>query len=170
MPDAALSSSPVTLRAYRATDLPALLDIAVAAWGPIYALYLDLLGPELFAIVYTDWQTEKRRQIESACQGEHGAKVIVAERDGQPIGFVSYYINHETGVGEIGNNAVAPQHQGEGVGQRLYEQALAAMRQEGMRCASVDTGLDAAHAPARRAYEKAGFQRGLPGITYFRKL
>lgn len=162
--------SAVTMRPYCATDLPALLEIAVAAWGPIYDSFLTLLGPDLFAIVFADWQTEKKRQIESACRGEHGARVIVAELGGQPVGFASYYLDPTTRIGEIGNNAVAPPHQGGGIGQCLYEQVLTAMRQEGMRCASVGTGLDPAHAPARRAYEKVGFERGLPGITYFREL
>jgi ribosomal protein S18 acetylase RimI-like enzyme len=146
------------------------LDIAVAAWDPIYASFRTLLGPEIFAVAFPDWQMEKRRQVASACRGEHGAVVIVAERDGEPVGFISYYLNQTTQIGEIGNNAVDPQYQGVGIGPQMYEYVLAQMREAGMRGARVTTGLDPSHAPARRAYEKAGFTRGLPSITYYQAL
>ena len=32
------------------------------------------------------------------------------------------------------------------------------------------TGLDEAHAPARRSYEKAGFDRGLQSVKYYKKI
>ena len=35
---------------------------------------------------------------------------------------------------------------------------------------TVTTGLDDGHAPARRAYEKAGFEKNLPSLTYYKKL
>ena len=34
----------------------------------------------------------------------------------------------------------------------------------------VTTGADDAHAPARRAYEKAGFEKSLSSVTYYKKL
>ncbi len=34
----------------------------------------------------------------------------------------------------------------------------------------VMTGLDDAHAPARRAYEKAGFDKHIENIRYYREL
>jgi ribosomal protein S18 acetylase RimI-like enzyme len=160
----------IILRPLDEADIPRLLDIAVAAWDPIYASFRTLLGPDLFATAFPDWQTDKRRQIASACRGEHGAVVIVAERDGEPVGFISYYLNQTTKIGEIGNNAVDPQYQGAGIGPRMYDQALAQMREAGMRGARVTTGGDPSHAPARRAYEKAGFTRGLPSITYYQAL
>ena len=45
----------------------------------------------------------------------------------------------------------------------------AALRGSGMRVAMVETGGDAGHAPARRAYEKAGYTL-LPVARYFRAL
>ena len=45
-----------------------------------------------------------------------------------------------------------------------------AMRAAGMTFCKVATGLDDAHAPARRAYEKAGFDKSVPSITYYRTL
>jgi hypothetical protein len=39
-----------------------------------------------------------------------------------------------------------------------------------MELATVGTGGDRSHAPARRAYEKAGFIVGLPSIYLYQRL
>jgi len=52
----------------------------------------------------------------------------------------------------------------------MYAAALERMRAQGMRYARVRTGLDEAHAPARRAYTKAGFDIAIPSVEYYRSL
>ena len=74
------------------------------------------------------------------------------------------------GLGEIGLNAVDPRHAGRGVGTAMYEFALACMKQAGMRAATVATGGDPSHAPARRAYRKAGFDLEIPSVWMCKKL
>ncbi|MBR4662439.1 MAG: hypothetical protein IKO93_01065 [Lentisphaeria bacterium] len=49
----------------------------------------------------------------------------------------------------------------------MYRYILEKFRQEGVKVAKVTTGLDWAHAPARRAYERAGFKRHLDSTTYY---
>jgi hypothetical protein len=44
------------------------------------------------------------------------------------------------------------------------------MKEQGVKVATVLTGLDEGHAPARRAYEKIGFEKNLKHITYYKKL
>jgi RimJ/RimL family protein N-acetyltransferase len=156
----------ILLRPYQGGDLPQLQDIAIAAWKPVFDSFANLMGPVAFGLIYSDWQSDKRRQIASACEGEHGARVLVAVQKSTPVGFISYYLDHPESVGEIGNNAVHPDHQGRGIGTRMYNTVLAKMREGGMQCARVTTGGDPAHAPARRAYAKAGFHAGVPSITY----
>ena len=163
------------IRALKPADVEALVEIAVAAWTPIYAGYRQTMGEELFAAAFPDWPAEKARQVRSACdparsESAHGALVGVAERDGQVAGFVTCYANGRSGIGEIGNNAVHPDAQGQGIGPRLYAYAFARLRERGMRYVKVGTGGDPAHAPARRAYEKAGFAVQLPGVEYYREL
>lgn len=160
----------VTIRSFSDSDLPRLLEIAVAAWHPIFESFHALLGGDLFEIVFPDWKAMKRREIESACRPESRAHVIVAELDGRPAGFATYYLNQQKGIGEIGNNAVHPEHQRCGIGTQLHATALERMREAGMKCAKVTTGLDDSHAPARRAYEKSGFDSGLPSVDYYRTL
>lgn len=159
-----------TIRPFRDDDLDAVLEIAVAAWTPIYASFHEMLGPCIFGTLHPGWQAEKRRQVECACRGDHGANVCVAEVDGKVVGFVSWYLNSRTEIGEIGNNAVHPDHQAAGIGTMMHKHALARMKKAGMKCAKVSTGGDPSHAPARRAYEKAGFSRCVPVVNYYKEL
>ncbi len=89
---------------------------------------------------------------------------------GRIVGFVSVRLNVETRVGEIGLNAVDPAHAGKGIGSAMYEFALARMKTAGMKVATVGTGGDPSHAPARRAYRKVGFDLEIPSVWMFKKL
>ena len=163
-------SDGVVIRPFRDSDLPTLLDIAVAAWQPVFESYRALLGDELFQTAFPDWKTMKRGHIVSACELERGAQALVAELNGNTVGFATYYLDRRDGTGTVGNNAVHPDHQGAGIATRMYAIVLEKMREAGMKCAKVTTGLDDAHAPARRAYQKAGFTRALPSVDYYREL
>jgi GNAT superfamily N-acetyltransferase len=63
-----------------------------------------------------------------------------------------------------------PQHAGRGIGTWMYAQVLAQMKESGMALATVSTGGDPSHAPARRAYEKAGFGPAIPSLSLYRLL
>ena len=160
----------VVVRDLAQEDVEAIVVIAVAAWEPISAEVRRVLGDELFEARKTDWRAEKARQVRRACRQEPGTGVVVAELDGQVVGFACYHWRDQTGVGEIGNNAVHPDVQGRGIAPRMYEQVFERMRERGMRFAKVSTGLIPSQAPARRAYQKAGFSKELTFVTYYREL
>lgn len=160
----------VKVRALEPGDVETLVEIAVAAWTPIYAWYRQTMGDELFAAAFPDWPREKGRQVRAACDADSNATVGVAELDGRIVGFVTCYADDHSGIGEIGNNAVHPDAQGQGIGPRMYQYAFARLRERSMRYVKVGTGGDPSHAPARRAYEKAGFAVRLPGVEYYREL
>jgi len=156
-------------------DVEAIVAIAVAAWRPIYAYYRQEMGDDLFSAACPHWPEEKARQVRAACDPASDpqasrAQVGVAELDGRPVGFVTFYADERSGIGEIGNNAVHPDLQGQGIGPLMYQYAFQHLRGRGMRYVKVGTGGDPAHAPARRAYEKAGFTIRLPGVEYYREL
>jgi ribosomal protein S18 acetylase RimI-like enzyme len=86
------------------------------------------------------------------------------------VGFATFWIHAERRIGEIANNAVDPDFQGRGLAQQMYRAVLERFRREGLLYAKVQTGLDEAHAPARRAYERAGFDIRHETVTYYQKL
>lgn len=151
-------------------DVERIVEIALAAWEPIYAYYRQTMGRELFEIVFPDWQADKAGQVWKACQPQGTATVCVAEADGLVVGFITFYAHDGDRVGTIGNNAVHPQWQGQGIGPAMYEHVFARLRDLGFQAVQVFTGGDPSHAPARRAYEKAGFDVRLPEVGYYRKL
>ena len=70
--------------------------------------------------------------------------------------------------GEIYFLVVHPDYQNRGVGSQLIQFALNHIEAAGMAMATVSTGGDPSHAPARNAYEKAGFV-GIPSVWYAKK-
>ena len=149
----------LTMRPARADDLPALERVRRAAFAPIFASFRAALGDELYQLVQAREDEVQQDLLASLLAAGSGWEV-----------FVALQLNRETQVGEIGLNAVHPDHAGNGIGTAMYDFALSRMQQAGMRAATVATGADASHAPARRAYEKAGFTVGIPSIWLCRKL
>lgn len=157
------------IRPYAAGDLDAVVALANAAWQDIYAMFRGQYGDELFDLLVPDASTAKGEQVRRTCQ-QHPDRVLVCELEGVCVGFVTFRLDAASGLGEIGNNAVKPAWRGHGIGQKMYAAALDRMRDQGMRFARVRTGLDEAHGPARRAYERAGFNIRHENVEYFMKL
>lgn len=142
-------------------------DIAIKAWTPIRAVFRELLGDEIYESQFTNWQEAKRRGVQDSLSRGRG---YIALLDDKVVGFISYSVNEATKTGEICGTAVDPEIRGKGIGPKMSDFVLNKMREEGMIYACVTTGLDEGHAPARRAYEKAGFGPNLPSVTYYQKL
>ena len=157
------------IRPYSPEDLPAVVDIANRAWRGIYRMFRERFGDELFGLIVPDETTEKGNQVRRHCEA-HPDQVFVCERDGAIVGFVTFRLNPTQKIGEIGNNARDPDCPLKGVGREMYEAVLDHFRKEGMLYAKVGTGLDDAHAPARRAYERVGFDISHEDVTYYMRL
>ena len=151
----------------REEHLEACADIAVKAWTPIRAAFRERLGDEIYEAHFTNWQEAKRKGVKEGLMKHNGHVAVV---DDKVVGFIFYHVNHAVKSGEIGGNAVDPEVRGLGIGGKMYNFVMDKMREEGMIYATVTTGLDDGHAPARRAYEKAGFEKNLPSLTYYKKL
>ena len=160
----------VTIRHYRAADRDAALAVCIAAFTPIHEGFRAALGETIFALQYPDWQGGYAQMFDALEQDDGRTEVFVAEEGGSIAGFVFAILDPATQTGEIGLNAVAPDRQREGIARRLYEHALARLKERGATIAYVGTGGDAAHAPARRAYEALGFDRAIPAVHYYREL
>jgi ribosomal protein S18 acetylase RimI-like enzyme len=158
------------IRAYRPDDLSTVMDIADRAFRPIRQATRQALGDRISDGLRPEGDDvskglELKRQLERDPGG-----MLICERDGRRVGFVTFGIDRELGIGTIGNNAADPDCGERGVGQEMYQAVLERFRREGCRVAKVFTGLDDSAAAARRAYERAGFDRSLQHVTYFMEL
>lgn len=159
----------VQVRPYHPSDLPTLQAIADRAWQEIHQVYRRQYGDELYRQLCPDDATRKGQQVQDHCR-QHPHWVYVAQQGDRILGFATFCLDDHRKIGEIGNNAVDREAGVKGVGQKLYQAIFDQFARQGMRWAKVQTGLDEAHAPARRAYERAGFDRRSESVTYYRDL
>ena len=157
------------IRPYKPQDLPAIMDIGNRAWQQIYKMFRGIYGEELFKTLIPDESTEKGNQIKTHCR-EHPEWVFICEEADGIVGFVTFMLDKEKRIGEIGNNAADPDCGLKGIGQQMYKAVLRHFRQQNMLYAKVHTGLDYAHSRARNAYERAGFNIRHDDATYYRRL
>lgn len=157
-------------RSFRPEDLPAMQRIRQRAFAPVFRSFAAIVGERIAPVAFARADAEQAALLEDLCKPAPGRDVLVAEAAGRIIGFACFTIDPATGLGEIGLNAVDPEEASRGVGTAMYAEVLARMRAAGMRAAAVSTGGDPSHAPARRAYEKAGFGTPIPSVTLYRPL
>jgi len=160
----------VIIRQVAEADICVVEDISVAGFAVHYDYYRNIMGDKIFETVHKDWREKKKKAVRDACLSGTGYKAYIAEVDDKPAGFITFITNPVSKIGVISNNSVSPDYQGQGIGKKLYEFALNIMKKEGMVCARVDTGLGPTFEPARRAYEKSGFDRQLQTVSYYMEL
>ena len=163
-----MTASGPDIRPFEPGDLPAVQRVREAAFEPVFRSFRGIVGVEIAAVAFAHADAEQARLLDGICGAASGYQALVAAVGGEVVGFVTFTIDAEKRTGEIGLNAVHPEHAGRGVGTRMYERALARMREAGMVLATVSTGADPSHAPARRAYEKAGFGPALPSVHLYK--
>lgn len=155
----------VTVRVAAVGDTERIAEIVRDGWEDIYNGYRTQLGDDIYDTIYNSPIGVKAEKIANFVKE---GRVLVAELDGCVCGFASYLV--EGSVGALKDNAVARSARGHGVAKALYEAVFDRLRAAGCTVVRVGTGLDEAHAPARRAYIKAGFTAKLESVTYYKKL
>jgi RimJ/RimL family protein N-acetyltransferase len=154
--------SSITLRAATPADLAAMArvkqDAGVAAWPHI--LPPDLIGQLPFLDRWSSAVTHPSPRT----------RVLVAEREGSVVAFAvtrpSSDDDADAQVAELDGFYAAPEVWGQGVGRELLAAAVAAMREDGFRHATLWTATDN-HRP-RRIYEIGGWR--LDGAVRHRQL
>jgi ribosomal protein S18 acetylase RimI-like enzyme len=157
------------IRRVRESDVEDLVQLSLLAWIPVFESFQRILGPGIYPLIWPNWRAGQRAAVETVCRDADKITVLVAELDGKAVGFLAYELNAKDKVGEVQLLAVHPDFQNRGIGTELNIAALNEMRARGMKMAKVETGGEPSHAPARRAYEKAGYT-GLPLVRYFKDL
>lgn len=167
---ASLTLSSPTIRQFRPSDLAALQSLRRVAFEPVFQSFREIVGNEIAALAFAHADAEQAKLLDEICAARSGQHVLVVEAGEELVGFVSFTIDAAKRMGEIGLNAVRPDHSGRGIGTWMYEQVLGQMKELGMALATVGTGGDASHAPARAAYKKAGFGPVIPSIYLYKPL
>ncbi|GAA3218715.1 GNAT family N-acetyltransferase [Oerskovia jenensis] len=161
-----------TIRTFQPTDLDALVSLSLRAWEPVYDAWRAHLGERIYELAYPDWRRSQSDTVRSAC-ATHATTTLVAERDGRPVGFATVVLGapglDTSRTGDVELIAVDPAVHRAGVGGALMDAALDLMREAGCAYASVWTGGDDGHGPARAMYEASGFT-ALPLVHYYREL
>ena len=132
---------PVTIRSLAESDVDAVIDLSLRAWTPVFESFRTAMGEAVY---------------------RH-----------RPVGFVAVVHHDEThgepNSSEIEMIAVDPDAQRRGVADALIAYAVDQARAHGSALAVIGTGGDPGHAPARAAYEKAGFTP-FPQVRYYKML
>jgi len=158
-----------TIRPVSEGDVEAVVALSLLAWAPVFRSFAEILGSEIYALLYPDWQRGQTEGVEGVCNDGVKTTVWIAEVDGTVAGFIAYELHAEDQTGEVQLLAVHPDYQNRGIGTELNRWALEQMKATGMKLAVVGTGGDLSHAPARRSYEKAGYTP-LPLVRYYKDL
>ena len=137
------------------SELERVGEIARQAWQRIHESYRKIIGAEMHREICANWEVDKENQVRHHWHNHPDwFRVVESTETGRVVGFITFRIDCAKSMGTIGNNAVAPEAQGQGIGTMMYNYVLAFFRENGLKYAAVQTGLDEGHAPARRAYEK----------------
>jgi ribosomal protein S18 acetylase RimI-like enzyme len=159
----------VSIRGGRREDAETAGQVGVEARDRMFAVRRELLGEDIFAAAYGAVADTKAQQLAELVAAAP-ERCLVAEADGELIGFLCWSIWPNDRVGEILELTVRKDWQGRGVGTRLCREALELLRRRGCSSATVRTGGEDGHVAARGLYRKVGFGPALPWVQYFRRL
>ena len=154
------------MRAGTPADMPRVQEIVEQIW----AIGSDFALEEEFGSIGDErWDRWLVPKVMSRVWQEISS-LIVTEVDGEIAGFITYGLDGARRVGSIHYNGVSPDFQGMGIGSMQVARVLEIFREAGMEYATVGTGLNEGHAPARRVYEKNGFKPVIEYVMYAQKL
>lgn len=145
-------------------DVDDVVDLAVRAWTPVFASMRATLGDALFLRFWPDWERDQATAVRDAITTHD---TWVTDWDDEVVGFVTVVFDEAGRSGDIHMIAVDPDRQLRGIARDLTDFAIAEMRRRGLTLATVSTGGDPGHAPARHTYESAGFT-AFPQVLYAR--
>jgi GNAT superfamily N-acetyltransferase len=120
----------------------------------------DLARPDVVPMLaYRDIEGTLRDDVEGLLSGR-GARVLIAERDGKAVGYVTGHIEVDprrvlSRRGMVEDWFVMKSERGQGTGKLLMDALIESFRLDG--CEVVESGTWAFNEHARRAHQKAGF-------------
>ena len=142
-------------------DIARILEITKVAWG---TYSMARLMEDRYGIIGGKrcWEykvMDLKRQCEEALD-----RIFVAVEDGKVSGYATFGVDETRKIGHVLNNAVDPEFQRRGIGSALHRRVLDELKERGMSFAVVTTMEH--DLPARRIYEKHGFQEIAKSVHY----
>lgn len=154
---------------YESSMREEVVDLSLAAWAPVFESLRQAMLPEVFEAFYRgDWRRAQKTAVEAVC-ADPEVHVVVACVEERVAGFAALKTHEDDRMGEVYMIAVHPDFQRRGIATELMDWSNKWFADQGMSIVMVETGGDPGHAPARRAYEAAGFQR-MEVARYFKAL
>lgn len=164
-----MSDQPAHIVPFEQSHIDAVVGVGLRAWAPVFCKLQTEVPSYIYEAFYPNgWDVRQEAEIRAVCKDKE-TTMFVALFEDKVAGFMGLRVHAEDSMGEVYIIAVDPAHQRSGIGVALLEFALQWMREKNLSMAMVETGGDAGHAPARSAYQKAGFEQ-LPMARYFRAL
>ena len=151
-------------------DIDSLEEIRKRAFQPIFDSFRSILGDTIYEYAQLPGDLAQKDYLRSLFDEDSVWKMWKVMGNEKIIGFVSIRIDEKTQVGEIGLNAIDPDDSKKGIGTQMYSFAVDIMKKAGMKVATVSTGGDPSHLPARKAYRKAGFLVEIPSVWMCQEL
>ena len=160
MPQDRLGVRPIT-----PADRAIVIGIANRAFANARKFTRAELGDKLADLAFPGGDDRSKGLEVERFLADNPAQAIVAECGGRVVGFATWQVDGK--IGTVGNNGADPAHHVPGTGTAMYKELLRIFRAHGCAGARVTTGLSEPFAPARKAYQKTGFRRGIESVTYY---
>lgn len=155
----------MNIRDCHPADVPALIDLTIEAFRPLFENHLpEQLSGAVFTHDHGDWEGDYRTVVPTFFDPDNDRFITLAQGDGRILGYVGWNITGGDS-GRLEMVAVSPSAQRRGIGTALCREVLDRLRGRGVAVVHVGTGGDLFHAPARRLYEALGFT-GYPVVDY----
>ena len=158
-----------SLSGYQTNHREALLDLALRAWSRVFPELKQSVPTFVYECFWPQgWETRQHTDL-ARLLDEESENIDVAIIGKKPVGWMCTRIHHEDKMLEIFVLVVDPNHQRQGIGKSLLDQAKERAKRSGMSMIMVETGDDPGHLPARGFYEDRAFERW-PVARYFLNL
>ena len=126
----------MTIRKFRPEDRETLKEITAQTFEEVS---IDKNIEEMFGIIAGhNWAQRKVRHIDADIEANADG-ILLAEENGEIIGYITSRVDQFSKIGGIPNMAVRPGQQGKGIGRKLIEACLDYLREVGMTHARIET-------------------------------
>jgi len=124
------------IRRFRPSDLETLKTITAICFDGVS---IDQNTERMHGTIRgKDWRCRKVSHIDDD-PAANADGILVAEVDGQIVGYVTTRVDRAAGIGGIPNFAVLPEFQQQGIGRRLLEEAVSYFAAAGLSYARIET-------------------------------